>query len=101
MRLKGYILPFKENSFTFPIYGDAGTYYFHSVNVSFEIIDLYPAHFSSELFQQVYLSHDFQLGSFGALVFSGADSYISFGKADKNIDEISNYLQDTTVATEF
>lgn len=101
MRLKGYIRPFKENSFTFPVYGDADTYYFHSVNDSFEIIDFYPAHFSSENFQQVYLSHDFQLGSFGAIVFSGTNSYISFGQADKNIDEINNYLHDTTVDTEF
>ncbi len=101
MRLKGYILPFKENSFTFPVYGETDKYYFHSVNDSFEIIDFYPADFSAENFQKVYLSNDFQLGSFGALVFCGTDSYISFGEADKNIDEINNYLHDTTVDTEF
>lgn len=96
MQLKGYIQAFKENSFTIPVYSDGEFYYYHSLNDNFEITGFYKAEFPNECFKKAYLSKQFIIGEIGAIVFVGID-YISYNQADKNINEIINYLNDTTI----
>jgi hypothetical protein len=101
MRLKGYIQAFKENSFTIPVYGDDNFYYYHSLDDNFKIIDFYKTEISSNYFKKTYLSQTFDIGSIGAIIFIGCDSYISCNSAYKNINEIINYLNDTTICSKY
>lgn len=101
MRLKGYIQAFKENSFTIPVYGDDNFYYYHSLDDNFKIIDFYKTEISSNYFKKIYLSQTFDIGSTGAIIFIGCDSYISYNSAYKNINEIINYLNDTTICSKY
>lgn len=102
MRLIGYIKAFKENSFTIPVYSDGVNFFYHSLDDSYTIVDFIKVKISSENFlKRIYLSSVFSKGSIGACVFAGKDDYIFFNQADKIIDEILSYLNDTTAITQF
>lgn len=101
MQLKGYIQAFKENSFTIPVYGDDNFYYYHSLDDDFKIIDFHKTEIASNYFKKIYLSQTFDIGNIGAIIFIGCDSYISYNSADKNINEIINYLNDTTICSKY
>jgi hypothetical protein len=101
MKLKGYIQGLKENSFTIPIYGDGISYFFHYLDDSFNIINFYDALLPETAFNKLYLSKNFEVGNQGAIVFIGSENYIAYNQADKVIDEIINYLTDTTLDPTF
>ena len=101
MHLKGYIQAFKENSFTIPVYGDDNFYYYHSLDADFKIVEFYKTEIASNYLKKIYLSQTFNIGGIGAIIFVGCDSYISYNRADKNITEIINYLNDTTISTKY
>jgi len=101
MQLKGYIKAFKENSFTIPVYGDNNFYYYHSLDDDFKIIAFNKTEITPHYFKKTYLSQTFIIGSIGAIAFVGDESLISCNQADKNIDEIINYLNDTTPSSKY
>jgi len=102
MRFVGYIKAFKENSFTIPIYSDGVDFFYHCLDEFYTVVDFIKTDIvNEEILKRIYLSTVFKKGSIGACVFAGNDDYIFFNQADKIIDEIISYLDETTSLTEF
>jgi hypothetical protein len=101
MYLKGYIQALKENSFAIPIYSDGDKYYCHDLDDYYKIKEFYQIQIPDDYFIKLYLSKKFELGSIGASVFIGTEGYLVYNKSDIIINEIINYLNDTTKVNEF
>ena len=50
MKIIGYIKPYKENSFSIPIYSEGNNYYYHKLNGDFIILDFEIANINIDLF---------------------------------------------------
>jgi hypothetical protein len=97
MRLVGYIKQTKENSFRIPVYSNQeNDYYFHHLDDTYAITSFSKTDLNTISFQKVYLSKKFDIGSKAALIFVGMDGYIKYDDAENAIEEIINYLNDTT-----
>lgn len=101
MKLKGYITALKENCFTIPIYGDGVSYYYHNIDDSFNIISFDETEVEDIYFTKVYLSKTFEVNAKGAIVLIGVDNFVLSNSVDVIIDEVLNYLDDTTNVGEY
>jgi len=100
MRLAGYLNALKENSFAIPVYTDKIHYYFHAVNENYKITEFYKADISLNQINGCYISDDFKINDFAAIVFVGKNNYINSNQLNKGIEEVKKYLEETTLEKE-
>lgn len=100
MKLKGYIL-IKENSFAIPVYSDGESFYFHNIDNSLNIVGFEKKIIDKSFIKTLYLSKKFNHGDKAAIVFVGFDNLVFFNSAEIIVDEIINYLEDSTDKEQF
>ncbi|MDI1254564.1 MAG: hypothetical protein PSV16_00560 [Flavobacterium sp.] len=96
MKLVGYIQELKQFSFTIPIYGEGTKYFHHNLDSNMRISGFTEIDRQHSLLEKLYLSTEFSIGSYGAIVFIGQDGYKLFNEARSIINEVVRYLNDTT-----
>ena len=95
MKLVGYCIDKKENSFKDPVYSDSkGILYRHEIDNRFNINSFQLFDSKNIPFTKIYLSKKFSVGSKAALVFVGKENYLHYDVAPVAIEEIIHYLND-------
>lgn len=95
MKLTGYIIDDKENSFREPIYKDAkGVFYRHEIDNRYNITRFQIFKDEPTTFKKIYLSKKFAVGTKAAIVFVGKEDYLHYDTAPNAIEEVIHYLND-------
>ena len=95
MKLVGYCIEEKENSFRDPIYSDSkGVLYRHEIDNRYNITAFQSFDSKNIPFTKLYLSKKFSVGSKAALVFVGKENYLHYNDGPSAIEEVIHYLTD-------
>ena len=95
MKLVGYCIDEKENSFKDPIYSDSkGVLYRHEIDNRYNITAFQLFDSKNVPFTKIYLSKKFSVGSKAAIVFVGKENYLHYDLAPSAVEEIIHYLTD-------
>jgi hypothetical protein len=95
MKLVGYCIDKKENSFRDPVYSDSkGILYRHDIDNRYNINSFQLFDSKNIPYTKIYLSKKFSVGSKAALVFVGKENYLHYDIAPSAIEEIIHYLND-------
>jgi hypothetical protein len=102
MRLIGYIKEINANSFAIPIYGD-GTkdYYTHRIDALFNVLNFEKIIIDERMFKRLYLIKKFDIGETGAIVFVTNEGYPIFNNAINVLEDITFYLKEATLDSEY
>ena len=100
MRLAGYLKALKENSFAVPVYTDKSQYFFHAVDDNYRVSEFYNADISLNQINECYISDNYEINDYAAIVFVGRKNYINSNKLNNGIEEVKKYLEETTLEKE-
>lgn len=102
MKLAGYIVENKGNSFQEPVYkDDKSVLHCHEIDNRYNITAFRKFDRDEKSVKKVYLSKVFKVNSKAAIVFTGLDDYVHFDTAPNAIEEVIHYLNDHSAATNF
>jgi hypothetical protein len=95
MKLVGYCIDKKENSFRDPIYSNSkGVLHRHEIDNRYNITAFQTFDAKNIPFTKIYLSKKFNVGSKAALVFVGEENYLHYDVAPSAVEEVIHYLTD-------
>lgn len=101
MKLIGFVKGFKDMMIIIPIYFDGSKHYYHNIDDNF-IIRKFDAISYDILNSSDYISIDnmksesFNIGEYSAIVFSGFNNLYLYGRVNKVINNIKDYVYKNT-----
>jgi tetratricopeptide (TPR) repeat protein len=92
MKLIGYIRPYKDFSFTIPIYKDGSSFYFHNLDEKLIIRDFTNIDIDTSYLIELTQLINYTIGDKAPIVFIGENGKLIINKSDIAIFEICKYL---------
>jgi hypothetical protein len=92
MRLIGYIRPFKEYSFSVPIYKNNNELFFHSLDSNYQIKEFILVSWQVDYIELTGNFPYAKVNDFGFIVFNGTNDEVIICRADDELIKIEEYL---------